>query len=181
MGPGLFYRFGYGTDLELICIDTSQDKDPKYHRFFQVPDHRRWLEDALGDGDPVWRIPFSHHPPFCAGPEHGNTTGMVERLVPLFEQAGVRLVLSGHEHNFQYAVVNDIHYVVTGAAGKLRTEVPSSFRQAGTRAWAATGHFLLVRADGERVVLHAVADESLDPIELRDPEGRAADAVLEIR
>lgn len=62
---------------------------------------------------------------------------MVERLVPLFEEAGVRLVLSGHEHNFQYAVVDDIHYVVSGAAGKLRTEPPRDFEQAGTVACAA--------------------------------------------
>ena len=27
VGPGLFYRIGYGRDLELICIDTSQDSD----------------------------------------------------------------------------------------------------------------------------------------------------------
>jgi hypothetical protein len=127
-----------------------------------------------------WRIPFSHHPPFCAGPEHTNTTGMVERLVPLFERARVALVLSGHEHNFQYAVVNGIHYVVSGAAGKLRPEPPSAFEQAGTRAWAAAGHFLLATVAKERLVVQAL-DGSLEPIELVDPRGRAADPVIEIR
>jgi tartrate-resistant acid phosphatase type 5 len=140
---------------------------------------------VLGGQSARWRIPFSHHPPFCAGPEHGNTAGMVERLVPLFEAAGVRLVLSGHEHNFQHAVVNDINYVVSGAAGKLRTEPPRHFDEAGTRAWAAAPHFLLAHADASRVVLQPLADVrddgSLEPIELMDPAGRRVAPLVEIR
>ena len=138
----------------------------------------------LGGPGARWRIPFSHHPPFCAGPEHTNTTGMVERLVPLFEAAGVRLVLSGHEHNFQHAVVNGIHYVVSGAAGKLRPEPPRGFEPAGTRAWAAASHFLLVRADDAAGRIHPVADVdddgALEPIELVDPGGPPRAAVIEI-
>jgi hypothetical protein len=110
---------------------------------------------------------------------------MVERLVPLFEEAGVRLVLSGHEHNFQHAVVNGINYVVCGASGKLRTEAPRQFEQAGTRAWAAAGHFLLGHADESRLVIHPLAsvrdDGSLEPIEVVDPAGRPADSRLEVR
>jgi tartrate-resistant acid phosphatase type 5 len=154
--------------------------------YFDAPTHRRWVRHALRGGPGArWRIPFCHHPPFCAGPEHRNTTGMVDRLVPLFEEAGVRLVLSGHEHNFQHAVVNGIHYVVSGAAGKLRTETPRQFEQAGTRAWAAAGHFLLADVDEARVVLRPVAgvgdDGSPEAIELVDPGGRPAEPMLEIR
>ncbi|HEX6153731.1 MAG TPA: hypothetical protein VFZ19_09445, partial [Solirubrobacterales bacterium] len=116
---------------------------------------------------------------------HDNTAGMVERLVPLFEEAGVKLVLSGHEHNFQYSVVNGIHYVVSGAAGKLRTEPPTEFEQAGTRAWAAEGHILLVDLDDERALVHPVAgvaaDGSLEEIELRTPDGETISAPIEIR
>ena len=106
---------------------------------------------------------------------------MVERLVPLFEQAGVRLVLSGHEHNFQHAIVNDVHYVVSGAAGKLRPESPRRFDEAGTRAWAAAGHFLLGHADEQRIVVRPVADETFAPIPVVDPAGRPAEAVIEVR
>jgi tartrate-resistant acid phosphatase type 5 len=185
MGPGLFYRFQVGANVELICIDTSIAAGTDVEHYFDDPAHNRWVGDALGVGGARWRIPFSHHPPFCAGPEHTNTTGMVERLVPLFEDAGVRLVLSGHEHNIQHAVVNGIHYVVSGAAGKLRTEVPRHFGEAGTRAWAAAGHFLLVDADDSRIVVHPLAgvgdDGALEPIETLDPEGRPCEPVLEIR
>jgi tartrate-resistant acid phosphatase type 5 len=150
VGPGLFYRFGYGKDLELVCVDTSQDsEDPEYHRFFQVPDHKRWLEDAMAAADPVWRIPFSHHPLFCAGPEHRNDHEMLETLLPLFERGGVRLVLAGHEHNFQVSEVDGRTYVVSGAGGQLREEVPEGFDEAHTTAWAAQAHLLVVEIDGD--------------------------------
>lgn len=180
LGPGLFYRFQVGANIELISIDTSIASDMDVEHYFDDPEHARWLRKALDAPGPRWRIPFSHHPPFCAGPEHGNTPGLVERVVPLFERAGVRLVLSGHEHNFQHAAVRGIDYVVSGAAGKLRPEPPREFEAAGTRAWAAAGHLLLVEADERRLLVRPL-DGSLEPIEAVDPEGRAVDPVLEIR
>lgn len=180
LGPGLFYRFQVGANLELICIDTSIASDLDVEHYFDDPEHYRWVQDALAAPGARWRIPFSHHPPYCAGPEHGNTPGMVERLVPLFEQAGVRLVLSGHEHNFQHATVRGIDYVVSGAAGKLRPEPPREFEAAGTRAWAAAGHLLLVDVDDQRLLVRPL-DGSLEPIEAVDPEGRPVDPALEIR
>jgi tartrate-resistant acid phosphatase type 5 len=185
IGPGLFYRFQVGANLEFICIDTSIATGMDIEHYFDDPAHDAWVRKTLLESQGArWRIPFSHHPPFCAGPEHTNTTGMVERLVPLFEEAGVRVVLSGHEHNFQYAVVNGIHYVVSGAAGKLRSEPPRRFEQAGTRAWAAAGHFLLGHADEHRVVLEPLAnvrdDGSLEPIELVDPHGGRFEPRVEI-
>ena len=185
LGPGLFYRFQVGANLELVCIDTSIATGMDVEHYFDDPAHSRWVEETLRGDGARWRVPFSHHPPFCAGPEHGNTTGMVERLVPLFEESGVRLVLSGHEHNFQHALVRGVHYVVSGAAGKLRAEPPRDFEPAGTCAWAAAGHFLLAHVDDARVVVEPVAgvrdDGSLEPIEVVDRAGRPADPIIEVR
>jgi hypothetical protein len=184
LDPGLFYRFTVGADVEFVCIDTSLAAEVHLEHFFDDPAHWRWVRDALAEGAPRWRIPFSHHPPFCAGPEHGNTTGMVERLVPLFERGGVRLVLSGHEHNFQHAVVRGVHYVVSGAAGKLRPEPPRDFEAAGTRSWAAAGHLLLCSTDEHRLRLQPIAgvadDGSLETIDVVGPDGRPVEPVVEI-
>ena len=39
--PGLFYRLRYGRDLELVCLDTSEDSvDMGVDRYFQAPAHR---------------------------------------------------------------------------------------------------------------------------------------------
>ena len=188
LDPGLFYRLQVGGIAEFICVDTSLASDPGIEHYFDDPAHSEWLRQALlasRGGAPRWRIPFSHHPPYCAGPEHGSTPGMVERLVPMYAEAGVRLVLSGHEHNFQYSVVDGIHYLISGAGGKLRAQAPSAFDDAGTRAWAASAHFLLIELDREQAVVHPVADVneagSLELIELREPDGRRFKSPLIIR
>ena len=156
--PGLFYRLHYGRELELVCLDTSLDStDEKVHRFFQAPEHQDWLAETFAPDGPRWLIPFSHHPMYCAGPAHGNDEEMRETLLPLFERAGVRLVLAGHEHNFQLSEVAGRTYVVSGAGAKLREEHPDGFADAGTIAWAPQAHLLLVNVDGDEVTLTPVS------------------------
>lgn len=156
--PGLFYRLRYGRDLELVCLDTSLDSaDEGVHRFFQAPEHQSWLDQTFAAPGPRWLIPFSHHPVYCAGPSHHNDEEMRESLVPLFDRAGVRLALAGHEHNFQINEVAGRTYVVSGAGGKVREELPEGFADAGTTAWAAQAHLLIVEVDGSEVQLTPVS------------------------
>ena len=157
--PGMFYRFGFGADVEFVCIDTSLARDLPTEHFFENPRHRRWLADAFprrGTG-PRWRFPFSHHPAYCAGPSHANTESMVEHLVPLFSGAGVRAAFAGHEHNFQLSRVDGIDYFVSGAGGQLREDRPEGFGPAGTVAWAAQAHLLHGRVDGDTLTVVPLA------------------------
>ena len=176
--PGLFYHFDYGAAVAFVCIDTTQDESDRA-RFFCKPQHSRFLEESFPSVSPAdwrWRIPFSHHPVYCAGPEHQNTDGMLPSLVPLFERSGVRLVLAGHEHNFQYSRHNNVHYVVSGAAGQLRRDRPTRFSDARTVAWKAEAHFLVVSLDEDRAVVHVLtsdADGALAPMVAETPDGAA--------
>jgi tartrate-resistant acid phosphatase type 5 len=180
--PGLFYRFRYGAEIEFICIDTSRQSSLFSKRFFEHPNHIAFVEasfpetDAVNNG-PIWRIPFSHHPPYCAGPRHFNSRSMIEKIVPMFERAGVRAVFSGHEHNFQYSRVGKIHYFVTGAGGKIRLEKPSAFSAGQTAAWANAGHFLLVDVDRQRMVVSPMgelgSDSTLTNLRIVSPSGQA--------
>ena len=154
--PGLFYRFDYGADVEFVCIDTSLATELPVDHYFQDPKHEEWLEEALpaaGTPGPAWRIPFSHHPTYCAGPHHPNTAQMVDELVPLFRRAGVRAVFAGHEHNFQLSRADGIDYFLSGAGGKLREEPPHDFAAAHTVAWTAQAHLLHVRVDGDTMTV----------------------------
>lgn len=158
--PGLFYRLRYGRDVELVCIDTSLDSEAEsVHRFFQAPEHQGWLAETFRPRGLRWQIPFSHHPMFCAGPSHHNDDEMCERLLALFDDAGVRLVLAGHEHNFQISEVDGRTYVVSGAGAKLREEHPrpEDFAAAGTVAWAAQAHLLLVDLAGDEARLTPIS------------------------
>ena len=77
----------------------------------------------------------------------------LERLVPLYRRNGVRLLLHGHEHNFQHGQVDDLQYVVSGAGGKLDERTPTRFDEAGTLSWAAVPHCLLVQVTPDRLIV----------------------------
>lgn len=185
-GPGLFYRFRYGSDIEFICLDTSREAFFR-DRLFEYPKHWEFVDRSFpGDGGAgLWRIPFAHHPLFSAGPQHHNTRGM-ERLLPLFERAGVRVMFAGHEHNFQHSRVPGLDHFVTGAAGKLRRTPPDRFIEAATVSWGTDCHFLLAQIAGDRMVVRAIG-ESATPgdrprdIERRDPSGGVVASVMEMR
>lgn len=176
--PGLFYRFHFGQAVEFICIDSSLANEHEVEHYFALEDHRDFLDETF---DPTrtdrgrWLIPFGHHPPYCAGPDHYNNHALLRHLVPRYQQAGVRLVLAGHEHNYQHSIADGIHYFISGAGGKLRTEQPDALDAALTRSWAAENHFLLVDVDGERCEVTAVRDVSPDgsvePITVNERDG----------
>jgi hypothetical protein len=185
IGPGLFYRFRFGSEVEFVCIDSSRRSLLFGDRFFRHPNHAAFLQAAFPavDGAPAgprWRIPFAHHPPYCAGPMWGNSRSSIEHLVPLYRRSGVRLVLSGHEHNFQHSVKDGIHYFVTGGAGKVRSGTPGGFSSAATAGWAKAAHFLLVRLAGRRASATPIGEDGL-PLAVAGPDGApvAATTVLE--
>ena len=173
VGPGLFYRFRFGRDVEFICLDTSKEGFFS-RRLFEYPKHREWLEQTFQPSPEVrWRLPFCHHPPFSAGPQHYNTDGM-EHLLPLFSRGGVRAVFSGHEHNFQHASHNGIDYFVTGAGSKLRKGAPDRFDAAHTVSWSDHAHFLLVTIQGSQMRVRAIgelADNTIHDLPRFSPAG----------
>ena len=180
--PGLFYRLNIGALLELVCVDTTWGQRRGRH-YFDDDRHRPWLEDAFpedgdggGDGGGArWRVPFCHHPPFCAGPHHESMPAQLASVVPLYRRGGVRVVLSGHEHNFQHGRVDGLDHVVSGCGGKLDLDRPPRWEETGTITWAAEPHCLLVEVDGERLVVTPYGvpgpDGEPQPIERYGPDG----------
>jgi tartrate-resistant acid phosphatase type 5 len=183
-GPGMFYRFGFGSQIEFVCIDTS--KETIFHgRLFDHPNHRDFVDTCFPaqSASPTWRIPFCHHPPFSAGPRHYNTRSM-EKLIPLLQRAGVRAMFSGHEHNFQHSAADGIHYFVSGAAGKRRTGTPDRFDRAFTQSWSNDCHFLLVEIAGTAMTVRAIGEPGptgeLTDISRMDPTGTAVTGPISI-
>lgn len=196
IGPGLFYRFRYGADIEFIAIDTSKNSVLFGKRFFEHPNHAAFLDAAFpaadnttvsnpSRSDAKWRIPFGHHPPYCAGPQHGNTRSMVEFMVPRLKRSGVRALFAGHEHNFQCSVSEGIHYFTTGGGGKLRMTPPTDFARALTIAWAPGGHFLLAEINGNEMRVSPVGEDDgsgeLKVLALSSPLGEKLSAPIIVK
>jgi 3',5'-cyclic AMP phosphodiesterase CpdA len=73
-----------------------------------------WLSRTLRRSKARWKIAAFHHPAFTCG-RYRSDAEVVRRWLPVFERYGVRLVLSGHDHNYQrFAPRRRVRYVVGG-------------------------------------------------------------------
>ena len=178
VSPGLFYRFRFGADVELICIDTSKEEDFG-ERMFEVGRHKQWLENALENplGTPHWRIPFSHHPPYCKGPAHDeDETRLRLDIIPRSKAAGIRTFISGHEHNLQCIdspSPNDgVRCFISGGAGGFRDGRPKKSTDGFMHCWGGneSGHFLIVTISGTRMTVEPISSTG-QPLRLFDVLG----------
>lgn len=188
--PGLFYRLRCGRDVEFVAIDTSKASIVAGHRLFQEPAHRAFMDDAflapaVADS-PRWKIPFFHHPPYSAGPNHDNSLAVINDLVKkYFVGGGVRVMFAGHEHNFQHTLADDLHCFVTGSAGKNAEERPKQKRFATAHAvsWSGEPHFLLVTIEDKQLTVWPIGGAiggKLTHIGLEDANGRVVSTPIEI-
>ena len=96
---------------------------------------------VLGCGGTIggaWTIAAMHHPAYSAG-HHGSEPAVRQAWGPLFADAGVRLVLAGHDHDYQRSIPQDgVTYVVSGAGAKTRRVGQQDF----TAVSSATLHYL---------------------------------------
>jgi len=77
-----------------------------------------FLAVELADPATPNRFVLMHAPPPVVPPPWGPPPFFNEdRLYKLVEQAGVRLVATGHVHEFRHKLVNGVHYLVTGGGG----------------------------------------------------------------
>jgi tartrate-resistant acid phosphatase type 5 len=166
---GLFYRFRFGAEIEFVCLDTSKGSSGKRH--FDMAENQEFIRRAFAPPAPRWRIPYAHHPAYCAGPWHGSSESLRKFLKE--HAADVRVSFSGHEHNFQYAYDAGQHHFLTGGGGKFRTGTLRRSRLAAEmmRAWGGNdeGHFLLVEIRGETMQVIPVGylrERQLRPIRI---------------
>jgi|GEM_PF-608209 len=84
-----------------------------------------WLKSDLQSHQDADYIVVCHHFPVYASDtgDFTQATAMQTILAPIYEQYGVKLVLSGHLHGYQHHLVNNIHYVISAGGGGNLYEV----------------------------------------------------------
>lgn len=171
----LTYTFRFGATLQFLCVDTTRDERSS-KRFVELEPEFAFCARTLTTPQPApyWQIVVSHHPPLCAGPYYGNDDALRRVVAPLLELRPGRLMLSGHEHNFQHSRCNGVDYLITGAGGQLRPTPPTNFRSAHTRVWAAEPHFLKLDVTPQALVatpMGAGKGAQPTPVRLRQTDG----------
>jgi 3',5'-cyclic AMP phosphodiesterase CpdA len=140
--PGRWWARHLG-DVLIVGLDSNRIDDP---------DQRAWLETTLAEATEQWRIVMVHHPPYSAGYQ-GSNEEVRRAFTPLFEQYGVQLVLSGHDHDYQRSdVLDGVTYVVSGAAAGSRRTGTDDFT-AVSFSWH---HFVEIAVFSDHLVLRAV-------------------------
>jgi hypothetical protein len=127
-----YYSFDYGR-VHVVVLDTEFAFQDATRRAEQLS----WLESDLAATTQQWKIALFHRSPYSAGGEHGSDLVVRNAFGPLFEQYGVQLVLSAHEHDYERTVPTRVAsagtavtYIVTGGGG-------APLYAAGTAAWTA--------------------------------------------
>jgi hypothetical protein len=117
-GSPLYYSFDYG-DLHAVCLDSFLSDRSTNGAMLT------WLRSDLAMTEKDWIIAYWHHPPYSWGSHISDTderemVDMRTRVLPILEDYGVDLVLSGHSHVYERSFLLNGHY---GYSWELQPEM----------------------------------------------------------
>jgi hypothetical protein len=129
-GTEAYYSFDYGQ-AHFVVLDSNGSNrnasDPMAN----------WLRSDLQGTQAKWIIALWHHPPFTKGSHDSDSTvdsegrmvEMRQNILPILEEFGVDLVLSGHSHSYERSYLVDGHYGLSSSFNLATHTVSSSSGQ----------------------------------------------------
>ncbi len=110
-GTEKYYSFTYGN-IHFVCLDSmTSDRLPGGAML-------TWLQNDLATDASGWLIAYWHHPPYSKGNHDSDVeielVEMRQNVLPILEEHGVDLILSGHSHDYERTGMLDGHYGVSG-------------------------------------------------------------------
>ncbi len=131
-GTEAYYSFDYGN-IHFICLESFET-----NRASNGP-MMTWLQNDVNSTNKEWVIAFWHHPPYTKGSHNSDTEieliEMRQNALPILEQAGVDLVLTGHSHSYERSYLIDGHY------GSSTTFTSSMKKDGGSGREDGTGSY----------------------------------------
>jgi predicted phosphodiesterase len=162
-GLNQWYAFGV-KDVQFLLLDSQT--------FFGEDGYgaqNEWLADRLADERFTDTVTVLHVAPYTSSNHRYDGQQIQFVWMPMFEESNVRLVLSGHSHNYERLTYNGITYIVSGGGSEvlypLLTELPFS------QAFAAQSHYVVLEIDSEQIHTRAenvdgeIIDEGTIPLE----------------
>ena len=110
-GTEAYYSFDVG-DVHVVVLDSAESTTGPNSAMLD------WLELDLAANQQPWTVVTMHHPPYTFGShnsdEPGDSAGLLfamrEDVVPVLDEAGVDLLLTGHSHGYERSRPVDGHY-----------------------------------------------------------------------
>jgi len=131
-GTEAYYSWDYGN-IHFICLDAFGSS-----RSATGP-MANWVTADLAANTREWTIAFWHHPPYTKGSHNSDTEieliEMRQNFLPILEDGGVDLVLSGHSHSYERSFLIDGHYGSSTTFTAAHKKDGGSGREDGTGAY----------------------------------------------
>jgi len=120
-GTEHYYSFNY-NHVHFVILDTEDSNISKDSTMLE------WLRQDLAANKQSWTIAAFHHPAYTKGSHDsddrsdsgGRMFKIRENILPILEEGGVDLVLSGHSHMYERSHLADCHYT---SSDQLKTEM----------------------------------------------------------
>jgi hypothetical protein len=106
-GTEAYYSFDFGN-VHFVCLDSEGSDRSTGGAML------KWLAADVQATTQPWIIAFWHHPPYSKGSHDSDSDSAMSQMrqnaLPILEQAGVDLVMTGHSHSYERSYLLDGHY-----------------------------------------------------------------------
>jgi hypothetical protein len=136
------------ADIHLVCLDSMTSSRAAGSAMLT------WLAADLAANTRTWTIAFWHHPPYTKGSHNSDTEieliEMRQNVLPILDQYGVDLVLSGHSHSYERSYLLDGHYGLSGTltAGMKKDASNGAPSGGGYKVNAGANHGIVYTVPG---------------------------------
>ena len=130
-GSKAYYSFDFGN-VHVVVLDSMTSSRTAGSPMLT------WLANDLASNTKDWLIAIWHHPPYSRGSHNSDTdsimTEMRQNVLPILENNGVDLVLTGHSHSYERSFFIDGHYGLSSTFTAAMKKDPGSGNPAYTKA-----------------------------------------------
>ena len=160
-GTEAYYSFDYGN-IHVISLDSDDtDRNPGSPML-------TWLENDLAANTQYWTVVIFHHPPYTKGSHNsdnpndsgGRMDDMRENVLPILEDYGVDVVLSGHSHSYERSYFIEDHFGYSNTwdpatmlidGGDGRTDGDGNYKKYNNSALADDGTVYLTAGSSGKI------------------------------
>jgi hypothetical protein len=136
-GSEAYYSFDY-ANIHIVCLDSSDSSWSASGLML------RWLKADLEANKQDWLVAYCHHPPYTKGSHNSDQDNdsearmktIREKVLPMLEEHGLDLMLSGHSHAYERSHLLDGFYGrSTNLNAKIHFKSDKDGRTNGTGAF----------------------------------------------